>query len=100
MNSIKTENDFGEVSHSTILELLGSAMTNNELKEYAINKNDTSYLEVVENIFTEEEFILIIVKINSRIVLDRRFEYDCGFEEFFYYLAELRNKYEDKEDED
>ena len=48
MNQNIIRNDFGEVSHYTILELLEYELIYAELKKYARNKTDTSYLEVEE----------------------------------------------------
>ena len=97
MRQIKTI-EYGEVLNSTILKVFGDEMTYNELKKYAKNENETTYLKVYFNTGCDD--ILITIWFDNQIVMDKNVDinYRC---DMFYYLAELEAEMLEKdEDED
>ena len=98
MSSTTIRNDFGEVSHSTILELLEHDLTYADLKKFAKDKTATSYLEVVE--IEYENHSLYSIMINRVYVMDNQ-QFNNGiFHNFVYKLEELRDYFKGEEDED
>ena len=92
------EEDYGEVYHETILNILGDELTYNELKFYAKSKCDTSYLTTKYESYNHNKSYWFSVFINNELVLEKHFgsHYSC---DMFIFLEELRLQKED-EDED
>tara|TARA_R100001198_G_scaffold45889_1_gene25504 strand:- start:257 stop:568 length:312 start_codon:yes stop_codon:yes gene_type:complete len=94
--SIKEE-DYGEVFNETILNILGDELTYNELKFYAKNKHDTSYLTTKYESFNHNKNYWFSVFIDQNLVLEKYFgsHHSC---DMFIYLKELRLQQEEEED--
>ena len=86
--SIKEE-DYGEVHNETILNILGDELTYNELKFYAKNSNDTSYLNTKYESFNHNKTYWFSVFIDNNLVLEKLF-YDYSSCDMFIFLEELR----------
>jgi hypothetical protein len=91
-------NDFDEVSHYKILELLEHDLTYADLKKFAVDKQDTSYLEVVEIKF--ENYSLYSVMINRVYVMENQRFNNTLFYNFVYKLDELRNYFKQQKEEE
>ena len=96
--SIK-EYDYGEVYNETILNILGDELTYNELKFYAKNKNNTSYLNTKYESFNHNKTYWFSVFIDNKLVLEKLYDnhYSC---DMFYLLKELRLQKEEEEEEE
>ncbi len=86
--------DFGEMLNSTIVTIFGSEMTYNDLKFYAENSNDFTYLKVEFN--RNEESQLVKVWFNTDVVMDKKYSiyHSC---DMFYYLGEYEAEMEEQE---
>ena len=87
--------EYGEVSNSHILEIFGDEMTYNDLKFYAKNQNNTTYLKVEIN--RNEETQLVRVWLDNQIKMDKEYSihYSC---DMFYQLNELEKEIEVEEE--
>jgi len=91
--SIKEE-DYGWVFNETILNILGDELTYNELKFYAKDKNDTSYLTTKYESFNHNQSYWFSVFIDQKLVLEKSFgsHHSC---DMFMFLEELKLQLEE-----
>ena len=91
------EQDYGEVFHETILKILGDELTYNELKCYARNKYDTSYLTTKYESYNHNKSYWFSVFIYNELVLEKSFDshHSC---DMFIFLEELRLQKEKEEE--
>jgi len=97
MSSItnKTELFLDNFHHCSVLNLLGSELTYNELVQFTYDPDESSTLEIVKIKF--EDYILVQVRIDSVLMLDQKY-YHGG--EFIYLLEEIMGDLDEQEDEE
>jgi len=83
------EEDYGEVFHFMILNILGDELTYNELKFYAEDRLNTSHLTTKYESFNHNKNYWFSVFIDQKLVLEKSFgsHHSC---DMFLYLTELR----------
>ena len=101
-----TNTDYGDVLHSTILKIFGDVLTYNELKNYTKDKDDTSHLEVREFRNNHAGFVFMIVFIDKKKIMEKKYDYaEVKNMDMTYFLEELKNEtydlaWEEEEEEE
>jgi len=83
--------EYGEVLNSTLLTIFGDELSYNELKFYAKNKDETTYLKVEWNRNNETQ--LIKVWFDNKEVMDKKYSINHSCD-MFYHLSELEEEEE------
>ena len=89
--------EYGEIMNYTLLKIFGDEMTYNELKFYAKNQGETTYLKIDYNRNTETQ--LVRVWFNNKEVMDKKYciNHSC---DMFYLLSEIESELEEEEEEE
>ena len=98
MNTIETI-EYGMVSNSTLLKIFGDEMSYNELKFYAKDINDTTYLKVEWNRNKCFDSQLVRVWFNESEVMDKKYSLNHSCD-MFVWLGELEVEAEDEDEEE
>ena len=99
-SSIIEHTEYGEVGHSTIINILQYDLCYKVLKFYERDLNATSYLETKRYTRKDDKSYILIVMINRKCVLVNKYNenYWTNIHMMLYDLEETLKKEEDEEE--